>query len=109
MKPHKLWLLATVVAILPLGSSVAAQDSFPAKPINLIVGFPPGGGADILARTIAPRLEAELGTSVIIDNKPGASGIIATAHTARAPADGYTLYIATPGSLTILPHLQDVS
>src|SRR5690606_26006892 len=51
----------------------------------------------------------ELGTSVIIDNKPGASGIIATAHTARAPADGYTLYIATPGSLTILPHLQDVS
>lgn len=100
-------LLCTVLTVVS-GIANAAATHFPAKPIKIIVGFPPGGGADVLARAIAPQLESELGTNIIIENKPGASGIIATAQTARAKPDGYTLYIATPGSLTILPNLQEV-
>lgn len=109
----KLRMMSSLLAALlgcGLSFAASAQDSkFPERPISLIVGFPPGGGADVLARTVAPKLEKALGTSVIVENRPGASGIIATAATARAKNDGYTLYIATPGSLTMLPHMQEVS
>lgn len=108
MKWYKSWLVSGVAAVLPL-ASVAAAENYPSKPISLIVGFPPGGGADVLARTIAPRLEKQLGATIVVENKPGASGIIATQETARKPADGYHLYLATPGSLTILPNMQKVS
>ncbi|TCU95967.1 tripartite-type tricarboxylate transporter receptor subunit TctC [Paracandidimonas soli] len=100
-------LLAGLIGVcLPFAGSAQAND-FPSKPINLIVGFPPGGGADVLARTVAPKLEKALGTPIVVENRPGASGVIATAATARANSDGYTLYVATPGSLTMLPSMQE--
>ena len=88
-------------ALTPLG--VRAQ-AWPARPVKLIVPFPPGGLIDNMARLIGPRLASELGQSVVIENKPGAGGSLGAAEAARASADGYTLLMASP-PLTIAPAL----
>ncbi len=77
--------------------------------MRIVVGFPPGGGADALARAIAQPLAKELAGTVIVENRPGAGGLIATEQVARATPDGYTLYIATPGSFTIWPTLRKLN
>ncbi|RZM02032.1 MAG: tripartite tricarboxylate transporter substrate binding protein [Variovorax sp.] len=90
----KTLLLACAVA------AGAAQAAFPERTITLVVPYAPGGAADAIARQLAVRMATRLGTSVIVDNKPGASGTIGEAFVARAPADGYTvLYDATPFSI----------
>ena len=71
-----------------------AQKSFPNKPVTLVIPFPAGGGTDNIARMIQPKLAELLGTSIIIDNKPGASGVIATNAVAKAAPDGYTLFLS---------------
>ncbi|MFN5513145.1 MAG: Bug family tripartite tricarboxylate transporter substrate binding protein [Burkholderiales bacterium] len=81
-----------------------AQTPYPSRPIRLIVPFPPGGLIDQMARLMGPRLARELGQPVVIDNKPGAGGNLGAAEAARAPADGYTLLMASP-PLTISPAL----
>ena len=95
---------------LALAAGTAAMDAaaqaYPSKPIRIVVGFPPGGGADVLARVISAPLAEELKATIIVENKPGAGGIIATEAVAKSPPDGYTLYIATPGSFTIWPNMQ---
>ncbi|WP_395057628.1 Bug family tripartite tricarboxylate transporter substrate binding protein [Polaromonas sp.] len=96
-------LLATGAAALVLPSLALAQ-AWPARPIRLIVPFPPGGLIDNMARLIGPRLAQELGQPVVIDNKPGAGGNLGAAEAARAQADGYTLLMASP-PLTISPAL----
>ena len=73
----------------------AEASWYPVKPIRLLVGFPPGGGNDALARVIGPRLSEKLGRAVVIDNRPGAGGNLAAEMTARAPADDYTILIAS--------------
>ena len=83
---------------------VAAQ-AYPTKPVRLIVPFGPGGGTDLIARTLSPRLTEALGQSVVVDNRAGAGGVIGAEIVARAPADGYTLLMGTPGPLTINPAL----
>lgn len=83
---------------------VAAQDSFPCKPLRLIVPLPPGGPSDALARVVAQGLSAGLGQPVVVDNKPGADGAIALREALVAPADGHTLLYAT-GSMLALPLL----
>ncbi|MDP9964458.1 tripartite-type tricarboxylate transporter receptor subunit TctC [Variovorax beijingensis] len=89
------------ICVLAAGSAHAA---FPERPITLVVPYAPGGSADALARVLAVRMGAKLGTSVIVDNRPGASGTIGASFAAKAPADGYTvLYDATPYSIN--PHL----
>ena len=72
-----------------------AADEFPSKPIRMLVPFAPGGGADIVARMIGPRLTERVGQSVIVDNRPAAAGIVAAEMAARATPDGHTLFVAT--------------
>jgi tripartite-type tricarboxylate transporter receptor subunit TctC len=106
-------LVALTLGIVALATShhaaKAASYPDPGKPIRIVVGFPPGGGADLLARVIAPGLSEKLHDNVIIDNRPGAGGLLATEYVAKSPADGYTLYIATPGSFTIWPNLKKLN
>lgn len=86
--------------------AVQAQGSgFPNRPIRLIVGFAPGGTTDVAARVLAPRMQATLGQSVVVENRAGAGGNIATEAVTRAPADGYTLLLGTIGGLAVNPTL----
>ena len=96
---------ACVAAVAMACASIALAQTYPAKPVRIVVPFPPGGTSDILARTIGPRLTAEWGQPVIVDNRPGASGNIAAEHVARSPGDGYTLFITTVGIHAIHPSL----
>ena len=75
-------------------------QAFPAKPVRVVVPFPPGGGADALARLLGPQLASRWGQQVIVENKPGASGHIGADFVAQSPADGYTLLMSSTASLT---------
>lgn len=93
---------AASFALAGLASSAPAWAAWPERPIELVVGFAPGGGTDITARTLAQHLGQVLGTSVVVNNKPGASGALGLAYVARAKADGYTLGMTNyPGLLTL--------
>ncbi len=98
-------LRATVViAALALASPAAfAQAAWPDKPIKLLVGFPPGGASDVMARLVAERLGQALGQSVVVDNRPGAAGTLAASLVAKAPGDGYTMLLASPTAITLAP------
>jgi tripartite-type tricarboxylate transporter receptor subunit TctC len=91
------------LALLPL--TAAAQNSFPTKPVTLIVPFSPGGGTDITARALANKLSTRWGQSAIVENRPGAGGIIGADVVAKAKPDGYTLLIANVGTQSINPFL----
>jgi tripartite-type tricarboxylate transporter receptor subunit TctC len=93
------------LALLALCTSLAAQE-FPSKPVRLVVPFAPGGGTDIVGRLIAQRLTEAWGQTVVVDNRAGAGGVIGAELVAKAPADGYTLLMGTPGPLTINPNLM---
>ena len=90
-------LLAAVFA-QTIASDAPAQ-SYPSKPIRILVGFAPGGGTDVTARLVAQKLSAELGQSVVVENRSGASGMIAADYVARQPADGYTLLMVASTTL----------
>jgi tripartite-type tricarboxylate transporter receptor subunit TctC len=85
-----------IALVVPLGIAVAQE--YPDRPVHLIVPFPPGGGADILARTVSPRLAQALGKPIVIENKPGAGGNVGAEYVARAAPDGYTLLYGTNGT-----------
>ncbi len=92
--------------VLLAACGAASAQPYPSKPIRVVMGFPPGTTVDVLMRPIGQRLNETLGQNVVIDNRPGATGIIAIEMVVRAPGDGYTL-LATPGSaLTSSPHLH---
>ena len=98
--------LLAVLAITALFASAAgAQPAYPSRPIHLVVGFPPGGANDILARLVGAKLQEQWGQPVPIDNKPGANAIIATEFVARAAPDGYTLLVGASGAMTFNPGL----
>src|SRR3954468_24868055 len=84
-------LLVAIVCALLAGMSGARAQSFPSKPVTIIVPFPAGGGSDILARVVAERMKVSLGQPVIIENVGGAGGTIGTTRVARASPDGYTI------------------
>jgi tripartite-type tricarboxylate transporter receptor subunit TctC len=88
-----------------LATSVALAQPYPAKPIKLIVPFPPGGGTDLMARTVANKLTEANKWTVVIDNKAGAGGNIGVDTTAKSPADGYTLVMGQTSNLAIAPSL----
>src|SRR6478735_4624531 len=87
--------LAAGAAALPAVSRIAWAQTYPTRPVRIIVGFPPGGGSDILARLMGQWLSERLGQPFIIDNRPGAGSNIATEAVVRAAADGYTLLLVT--------------
>lgn len=101
---HWITLAALVVAATPVLTTSAWAQAWPARPIKLVVPFPPGGLIDNMARLVAPKLAQELGQAIVIDNKPGAGGNLGAAEVARTSADGYTLLMASP-PLTISPAL----
>ena len=87
--------LAALVCASAAFASTHALATYPDKPVRLVVPFAPGGGTDLIARTLAAGMSKELGQQVIIDNKPGAGTIIGTDSVAKSPADGYSIVIAT--------------
>jgi tripartite-type tricarboxylate transporter receptor subunit TctC len=93
-----------VFAFLALTPALRAQDTFPSRPVHLLVPFPPGGAVDIIARTLADELGRRWPVNVIIDNRPGAGGTIAADAAAKAPPDGYTIVIVASGH-AIVPFL----
>jgi len=97
---------ALILGALPLGA--LAQQAYPAKPVSIVVGFAPGGAADLLARSAADHARETRGATVVVENRPGASATIATAHVARSAPDGYTLSLGSPSPIWVLPQLQPV-
>jgi tripartite-type tricarboxylate transporter receptor subunit TctC len=95
-------ILATAWALSP---TVSAQD-FPNRPIRMIVAFTAGTGSDLLARNITPELARLLGQPVLVDNRAGGGGIVGTESGARAPADGYTVTVASQGAMIIVPAMN---
>ena len=96
-------LVLCLLGLMPTGLAASAQ-SYPTKPIRMVVPFPPGGPTDVIARLYAVKLADALGQPVVIDNKAGASGQIGTQEVARAAPDGHTL-VANPSSVVIIPHV----
>ena len=95
--------------LLIVFASSMAQAQWPAKPVRVIVPFPPGGVTDSIARITADWLTQHLGQTVVVENRPGASGAIAAEAVARAEPDGYTLFSAATPQLAIVPHVQKIS
>jgi tripartite-type tricarboxylate transporter receptor subunit TctC len=97
-------MIRPVALVLLLACAPAlAQEAYPSKPIRVVIGYSAGGGNDLIVRLIAPRLSEALGQPVIVENKPGAQGIIAGEQVAKAPADGYTILMGPSGPMTINP------
>ncbi|OGA22625.1 MAG: hypothetical protein A3I02_14400 [Betaproteobacteria bacterium RIFCSPLOWO2_02_FULL_67_26] len=94
------WMLAL---LLMAAAQTAGAQAYPTKPVRIMVGYPPGGGVDTAARMVAGALSGIWGSSVIVENRPGASGNIATEYTARAAPDGYTLVLCNLGSHSVTP------
>ena len=90
--------LAAGAAALPAMSRIALAETYPSRPVRIIVGFPPGGPSDLLARMMGQWLSDHLGQPFIIENRPGAGGNIADEAVVRAPADGHTLLLVSPPS-----------
>src|SRR5215471_10386858 len=98
-------LVAAAAFALLAAAPVAAQD-YPTRNIKMVIAFPAGGPTDFVGRLLADKFKDLLGQSVIIENKPGASGAIGAASVAKAEPDGYTLFLTTSGAVTITPNLR---
>src|SRR5258708_14534416 len=90
--------LRLMIFALVVASAMASAQTYPSKPIRIVVPWPPGGGTDVVARTVAQKMHETLGQPAIVDNRAGANGIIGADQVAKAPADAYTVLI------TIAPH-----
>ena len=96
-------LSATVAATCGTFATQAWGQTYPSKPIRWVVGFPPGGGTDVLARTVAMQMSTQLGQQIVVDNRAGAAGMIAAEAVAHADADGYTVFTADIAILALNP------
>ena len=95
--------LACLAAASSMAATAHAQQDFPNKPVHIIVGYAAGGGNDIIVRVVAPKMSEGLGQPVIIENKPGAQGIISCEYVAKSAPDGYTLLMGPSGPMTMNP------
>src|SRR5438552_17986314 len=98
-------LAAGLLGVVP---AFGLAQAWPAKPVKIMVGASPGGGTDIIARMLAEKYQASFGAPFVVDNRPGAANTIAADMTAKAPADGYTLLLATNTAQAIPPHLMSL-
>ncbi len=98
-----LWRAALLGSLLL--APLAQAQTFPSKPLHMLVGFSPGGANDILARLVSARMADSLGQPVVVENRPGAGGLIATEALVKSPPDGYTLMLGSTGTQTMAPHL----
>jgi tripartite-type tricarboxylate transporter receptor subunit TctC len=99
------WIVSAVTALLILCAAPAQAQTYPAKPIHIFVPYAPGGIADIASRILGAKLTEAWGQQVVVENKPGGNGFIAMTAAAKAPADGYTVVMATGGDVAINPAL----
>jgi tripartite-type tricarboxylate transporter receptor subunit TctC len=100
--------MALAVGATAMGATAPAAlraQTWPNRAIRIVIGFPPGGGIDIVARLLAPRLSESLGQPVVIDNKPGASGVVGMELAAKAAPDGHTVFLGTLGNFSVNPAL----
>ena len=104
MNFQRIVLRTSLALLLAMFASIATGQSYPARPVRLIIPFPPGGSNDIVGRMIAAQLGERLGQQVVVDNRGGAGGTIGTELAAKAPADGYTLLLIS--SRLRLQHLD---
>ncbi|QHE87559.1 tripartite tricarboxylate transporter substrate binding protein [Hydrogenophaga sp. BPS33] len=115
LSPIRALASGVVLSLAGLVGNAHAQAQFPDRPVRIIVPFAPGGGTDLIARTLGQGMAKELGQSVIIDNKPGGGTVIGTDQAAKSPPDGYTMVIATlahavnPSLLNKLPYSNDTA
>ena len=94
-----------VLSAFALGfASAALAQLYPAKPIKIVIPFPPGNTMDIMTRLIAPKMSERLGQPIVAENRPGASGMLGLDFVAKAAPDGYTLAAGQGGNLVVLPH-----
>jgi tripartite-type tricarboxylate transporter receptor subunit TctC len=98
-------LIRTLAALFVLSATAASAQPYPSKPITIVVPFAPGSGTDSITRIVAQYLQAALGQSVVVENKVGASGVLAATYVARAAPDGYTLLMATNSTHSANPYL----
>jgi tripartite-type tricarboxylate transporter receptor subunit TctC len=96
--------MVTLTIVGALFSMLAHAQSYPTKPIRIVIPFPPGNTTDIMTRLIAPKMGERLGQAVIVENKPGASGMLGLEQVAKSPADGYTIACVQGGNMVVLPH-----
>jgi tripartite-type tricarboxylate transporter receptor subunit TctC len=98
--------LLTTILLTASACAFAQGSGYPEKPITAVVTFPPGGSTDMIARAIGPKMSERLGQQVVVENKAGATGAIGAAYVKNAPADGYTIMVASIGVYSVNPHLQ---
>lgn len=99
------FVLGAAATPMLMARPAIAQPGFPSRPIRIVIGFPAGGGIDILARLMAPKMSERLGQPVVVENRPGANGLIATQGVLQADADGHTILFGTTGNLAVNPVL----
>lgn len=98
--PRLAWFIAASLA-LPLPAAAQSADAYPSRPVKILVPYAPGGATDIIARIVSARLTDSMGQSFVVENRPGASGNLAMEAVAKAPADGYTLFVGNVSTNTI--------
>src|SRR5665811_1346879 len=93
-------MIAAAVAMVAAGGAASAQSSFPSKPVRIFVPYAAGGGVDILARTLGDVVSRQWGQGVVVENRPGAGGVVASQALVASPPDGYTLIVVASGHAT---------
>lgn len=106
MFPQKTTLMACAACCWIFTASVAIAQTYPTKPIRVVVPYAPGGATDLTGRTVGQKMQQGLNQKIVVDNRPGAGGVIGADLVAKAPADGYTLLLSSPAEIAVLPHLQ---
>jgi tripartite-type tricarboxylate transporter receptor subunit TctC len=97
--------MKSLLCVLLLAAACAAHgQSYPSKPVRIVIPFPPGNTTDIMTRLITPKMSERLGQQVIVENRPGASGMLGLDYVAKSPADGYTIACVQGGNMVVLPH-----